>query len=145
MRIKFIGPSRMRRDIYFRLRDQLIVVVGVVAFPPVHKPICSAMDCSSRSLCLRMSRLSFERSDCSLRRAEIFWSNSCRRCELDRIDLFKSLSWDWREVRCKWDLNRGASISASVRINRIAKEAKTGLELRYFVNEDTEIFMSISG
>lgn len=53
------------------------------------------------------------------------------------------MSWDWREDKCKWDLNRGASTSTRVRINSTAMEVKTGLELRYFVNEEIEMFISI--
>ena len=141
MRIKFIGPSWRSRSDYFWLRDQLWVVVDGVRPPPVPKPICSAICVSRASLCLRMSRLSFERSDCFARRDLICVSNSCRCCELERIWWFKSLSWDCIEDKWIWFEIHGASKSDRAVIMISATQIKNGLEVRCCLSE--KLFISI--
>lgn len=102
MRIKFIGPSWRSRSDYLWLRDQLWVVVDGVRPPPVPKPICSAIWFSSWLRLLRKDFESAASSDCLECKDLICSSNSCRFCELDKIEWFKSVNWDWSEVRWIW-------------------------------------------
>lgn len=117
-----ILPSRRDRSFYlFVWTDQLIVVDGVVAFPPVCKPIASAIADSSSSRCLRKVELVWERAFC-------FSSRSCHSVELAVICWFSLRRVCWFSLIC-FSVGSTRSDGARRAITKIAQKNDTSGQL----------------